>query len=62
MVAAVIAWPQLVSGNIEVSEKVDVDAAMEQMAPKDEMFDSTPIDPMDGASVPQAPASEPSAP
>jgi len=59
MVAAVIAWPQLVAGNIEVTEKVDVDAAMEQMAPKDDMFDATPVDPMEGASEPPAePASE----
>lgn len=50
MVAAVIAFPQLVSGNIDAGEKVDGEAAMEQMAPKDDMFDIAPIDPMDGAS------------
>ena len=55
MVAAVITWPQLVAGNIEVTEKVDVDAAMEQMAPKDDMFDAAPI--VDE----EPPASEPSA-
>ncbi|MFN3302253.1 MAG: TRAP transporter large permease subunit [Roseateles sp.] len=50
MVAAVIAFPQLVSGNIAVGEKVDAEAAMEQMAPKDDMFDMAPVEPVDGAS------------
>lgn len=49
MVAAVISFPQLVSGNIAVAEKVDADAAMEQMAPKDDMFDMAPVEPVDGA-------------
>ncbi|MFN3860185.1 MAG: TRAP transporter large permease subunit [Roseateles sp.] len=54
MVAAVIAFPQLVAGNIAVTEKVDADAAMEQMAPKDDMFDMVPVEPVDGAgSAPQ---------
>ncbi len=53
MVAAVISFPQLVAGNIEAVEKVDVDAAMEQMAPKDDLFDMQPIDDE------EAPASEP---
>jgi hypothetical protein len=57
MVAAVITWPQLVTGNMAVIETVDADKAMEEMAPKDQGFDSAPIDPMDGASAPEAPAS-----
>jgi TRAP-type mannitol/chloroaromatic compound transport system permease large subunit len=57
MVAAVITWPQLVAGNIEVSEKVNAEEAMEQMAPKDDLFDSIPIDPLDGASAPASEAS-----
>ncbi|MFN4115875.1 MAG: TRAP transporter large permease subunit, partial [Inhella sp.] len=44
MIAAVINFPQLVTGNIDAVEKVDVDAAMEQMAPKDDLFDMQPID------------------
>jgi TRAP-type mannitol/chloroaromatic compound transport system permease large subunit len=54
MVTAVITWPQLVTGNMEIAEKVDVDAAMEEMAPKDDMFDAAPI--VDEA---PPPASEP---
>ncbi|MCZ8236330.1 MAG: TRAP transporter large permease subunit [Inhella sp.] len=54
MVAAVVTWPSLVTGNMAVTEKVDVDKAMEEMAPKDIGFDSPPIDPMDGASAPPA--------
>ena len=57
MVAAVITWPQLVAGNIEVSKKVNAEEAMEQMAPKDDLFDSIPIDPLDGASAPASDAS-----
>jgi len=44
MLAAVITWPQLVAGNIEVGEKVNVEEALEQMAPKDEGFDMAPIE------------------
>jgi TRAP-type mannitol/chloroaromatic compound transport system permease large subunit len=54
MVAAVIAFPQLVAGNIAVTEKVNAEEAMEQMAPKDDLFDMKPIE--DGeppASAPQ---------
>jgi len=58
MVAAVIAWPQLVTGNMAVTETIDADQAMEDMAPKDQGFDATPIDPMDGASAPDLPASD----
>jgi len=57
MVVAVIAWPQLVTGNMSTVETVDVDKAMEDMAPKDPGFDAAPIDPMDGASSPEASAS-----
>ncbi len=61
MVAAVVAWPQLVSGNIEVTEKVDAEKAMDDMAPKDTLFDALPIDPMgDAASEPGSePATDP---
>jgi TRAP-type mannitol/chloroaromatic compound transport system permease large subunit len=54
MVAAVVTWPNLVTGNMAVAEKVDVDKALEEMAPKDIGFDAPPIDPMDGASAPPA--------
>ncbi|MGQ3050610.1 MAG: TRAP transporter large permease [Roseateles sp.] len=56
MVATVIAFPQLVAGNIQVSEKIDAEAAMEQMAPKDDMFDVQPVEPLESeqpASAPQ---------
>jgi TRAP-type mannitol/chloroaromatic compound transport system permease large subunit len=66
MVAAVITWPQLVAGNIAVTEKVDGEAAMDQMAPQDTLFEATPIEPVeptDGAasppSPPELPASDP---
>jgi tripartite ATP-independent transporter DctM subunit len=54
MVAAVVTWPNLVTGNMAVAEKVDVDKALEEMAPKAIGFDAPPIDPMDGASAPPA--------
>ena len=57
MVAMVISFPQLVAGNIEVIEKVNVEEAEAQMAPKDDLFDAAPIDPMDGASAPASEAS-----
>lgn len=44
MVAVVILNPQLVAGNIEVAEKVNVEEAEAQMAPKDDMFETTPIE------------------
>ncbi|MBN8503199.1 MAG: TRAP transporter large permease subunit [Burkholderiales bacterium] len=70
MVAVVIAYPQLVAGNIEVTQKVNVEEAEAQMAPKDDLFDVAPIDPMEVASEPasdvpssaEPPASEASMP
>jgi TRAP-type mannitol/chloroaromatic compound transport system permease large subunit len=59
MVAAVITWPQLVTGNMVVAEQVDVEKAMDDMAPKDEGFDMAPIEEApEGASAPEATASE----
>jgi TRAP-type mannitol/chloroaromatic compound transport system permease large subunit len=61
MVAAVITFPQLVTGNMDVAEKVDVDAAMEQMAPKDDLFDMQPVEEepvAEPASEPASAASE----
>jgi TRAP-type mannitol/chloroaromatic compound transport system permease large subunit len=52
MVAAVVTWPGLVTGNMAVAEQVDVDKAMEDMAPKDTGFDVPAFDPLDGASAP----------
>jgi TRAP-type mannitol/chloroaromatic compound transport system permease large subunit len=59
MVAMVMSFPQLVAGNIEVAEQVNVEEAEAQMAPKDDAFDAAPIDPMDGASEPASAASQP---
>jgi TRAP-type mannitol/chloroaromatic compound transport system permease large subunit len=52
MVALVISYPQLVTGNIEVTSTVDAEKAMDEMAPKDDLFEALPIDPLDGASAP----------
>lgn len=57
MVAAVIAFPQLVTGNMEVAEKIDVDAALEQMAPQDDLFDMQPVE-EEPTSEPASAASE----
>jgi TRAP-type mannitol/chloroaromatic compound transport system permease large subunit len=58
MVAVIIAWPQVVTGNMAVAELVDVDKAMDDMAPKDEGFDMAPIEETpEGASAPEATAS-----
>jgi TRAP-type mannitol/chloroaromatic compound transport system permease large subunit len=59
MVAMVMSFPQLVAGNIEVAEQVNVEEAEAQMAPKDDAFDAAPIDPMDGAPEPASAASQP---
>ena len=59
MVAMVMSFPQLVAGNIEVAEQVNVEEAEAQMAPKDDAFDAAPIDPMEGAPEPASAASQP---
>ena len=51
MVAVVIAYPQLVSGNIEQTEKIDADKALQEM--------SMPAASEEAASAPESGASEP---
>jgi hypothetical protein len=51
MVAVVITYPQLVSGNMEQVEKIDADKALQEM--------SMPAASEEAASAPEAGASEP---